>query len=245
MPGFDDYVKDITGLQKGPGTVTTHAQWRDLVRWYGDALREFVEKTAFPAKLPAKLDAQKKKLNRIASPWPGIGSAVGGTVDADYLGRELQQFADEAARQHKRGQDDRKDGHGDDASEAFVDAAASDFRAALACVALGGATPDYSKIDVITASLNYAIKLTEAAQNLADAAANEDAGDIAEKAAQALVGHVFADIASRELASLEAGVHAKGITLNAASKKAVDAAKTAATAALDKAVTELKNYEKP
>jgi hypothetical protein len=244
MPGFDDYVKDITNLQKGPGSVATHEQWRDLARWYGDALREYIEKQTFPAKLPAKLDAQKKILNKLASPWPGIGPAVGGTVTPEYLKREAQQFADEAARQRKRGDDDHRAGNGDEASEAYVDSAVSHFRAALAFVGVAGATVDYSKDDPRNGALNYAIQLTEAAQALVDAAANEAAADTSEIAAERLVGQMFAAVAAKAIDDLEAGVKAKGVLLDAAGKTVVANAKTAAKAALDAANTQLKSVEK-
>lgn len=153
MPKFDDYIKDI---DKAGNPIPNQGAFTKLIRWFGDALRDFIEDTDFKPDNNKKakekdVKAEGKKIQKLLDKYPNFTATT-----TDYIDRVAMLERNKAAAE-KASADNTKAISGEEASEYYVDAAVSNFRAALCYYIQGNrSSADYSKQDVIQAAFDYA-----------------------------------------------------------------------------------------
>jgi hypothetical protein len=248
MPTFDEYVRDINALQvKGKVSVTTHEQFEDLVRYYGDALRQFIEKSKF-SKLPLSLadfNSENQKPTVLLAGSQAVSAALGPKVDAKYRDRVGREYLATADTQHGNGDTEKKAKNRDDASERYVDAAISRFRAALCLYSAHKADkPDATDVKEILAVRDCAKALADAADELVEAAGLEDKADTAEVAAEWMTAALFYESAAKIMDTLDAAMKAAKIGLDPATQKTLDDVKSSADNGKTSADTEVAKLHK-
>lgn len=231
MPTFDQYVADIN---KAKNSAPTHDAFRDLIRWYGDALREFIERNASLTPKGGKVPkADGKKAEATIKKLFDAGKQIGipAASKTDYIDRLADKEERIAGREKSGGDSSKAAGDGDEASEDYVDAAVSYYRSALCYAASGGlgAAPDYGKVSVQGAAQSYASELISAGQALKDAYDNEAAGDVSEIVAECVAAILLFDEAKRALVELSDATAKKGSKVDTQKDQdTADAGKTAA-----------------
>jgi hypothetical protein len=221
-----------TAIGKGTDSSKT---MRKLVTLFGKALREFIEhnstfKPDTKGKDKGKGTAQnaaaaQKQITKLYDQAATVNSAA----SAKIL-RDIAKAKQDKAATEKAGADAAKnDGDADQASEDYVSAAINEYRAAICYYALGQLSDpnrDYTSQDVQDGELNYALCLINAAQDLADAADNEDPDDdVAEIMAELMVSAQLFGAAKAALVDLENGTKKKGVTFGAPTKKQISDSK--------------------
>lgn len=210
MPTYNDYAKDITTQNN---TANTHEQMKNLVEWYGSALRQAVESGTFDGKkgivkpLTGGKTTQAEATNLSTKLSNFLAAAenatTGGTVPA-YCGKLWKNIEKKAKIDEDDARDDVQAGDNDEASELYVDAAIGWFRAAI-CIfhenSLGN--PRFANQPIRKAAQDYAAALTKAAQFLNDAATNEAQGDDLEIIAECILAKAFLALATAMLTKLQ------------------------------------------
>jgi hypothetical protein len=252
-PEFEDLVKKINNTLHNTGN--SHATFKKLVTYYGEALRNFIEDD--PLSKPT-LKALKIKGADLTKATKGIGDLLklshdlsfGGKVTADAVTTEASACGKHAAADADTAKN--VPAAGDQASEYYVDAAMWYFRQAL-CTYCGNDLTN-AKLpsaggpagpNVFNAREEYAIALNSAAQMLTEAARNEDATDYAEIIAENVAANIFFNEAKTLLDGLKNEVEVKKtITfLNPAAKQRFEDIQTAADKGATSTETNLTNYK--
>jgi len=249
---FDDALNKITkSLGKGVGTAKG---FRRLIRLFGDALHDFIEhNTTFKpddkGKDKGKADkknaqAAQDQLKKLYTQADSLTTTVG-KQSLDSMAKDKQT---NAAREKAHGDAAVAKGDDDQATEDYVNAAINEFRAALCFYAegdLGNPKVDYTDQTTLDSAVNYATRLTDAAQDLADAAAKEDPEDAAEILAELMVSVNFFDAAKKAIEAMENGLKKKGKALGPPAQKVANDLKDKADTGKTNSQTQLDTHLKP
>ncbi len=252
MSTFEDYVGKInTAIGNGPNTSKAMQKLEIL---FGKALRAFIEHNvrfkpdtkgkdkgkASNANATQAQNQIKKLYDQLAT----VNSTLAGTTLRDLAKKKQDKAASE-----KAGADAAKnDGDTDQASEDYVSAAINEYRAAIcyfALAQLNDPNRDYTKKDVQEGELNYALCLLNAAQDLADAADNEDPDDASEILAELMVSAALFGAAKAALEDLEAGARKKAVNFGQTTKDKIKDSKDTADTGQTASKSSLDSHLKP